>query len=253
VARSAFILFAVAAAMLPARIDAVDFSGTYAVATPNGTMTLTLNQDAKGTVGGTAVLPGGSVSCTVEGRVFVDEDGESSVEGSLRCPGGGSEFELAPDEEEGGFILLVIPVDGNGTPRSDLAAVYNARPADAGGGRGNPPRDDPRDQRLVGVWATQVVMNTPGGSMATQLRMAIRADGTLVDLGSRSAGGIPGVSFDTGLEGGGDVAEWRTRGDVLEVSYAGSAWVALATFVVEGDRLLLTYYDGDRRLWYREG
>jgi len=102
------------------------------------------------------------------------------------------------------------------------------------------------------VWATQGVVNTPNGSMTTQLFMELRADGMLIDLGARSMGGIPDVSIDTGLAGGGETAAWRTQGAVLLVRYAGSPWMPLAQFEVSGNRLLLAYYDGDRKLWYRQ-
>jgi hypothetical protein len=109
-----------------------------------------------------------------------------------------------------------------------------------------------RDRRLVGVWAAQVIMNTPGGDMATQLLMEIRGDGTLVDLGSRSIGGTADVNIDTGMSGGGETMAWRTNGDILEVSSAGSQWVQLARFEVSGNQLFLVYYDGDRKLWHRQ-
>jgi len=101
------------------------------------------------------------------------------------------------------------------------------------------------------VWSTQVLMNSPAGSVATQLSMEFRADGTLVDLGSRSLGGAGGVDIDTGLGLGGETANWRTAGNVLQVSQGGSPWVALATFQRNGDRLFLRYYDGDQRIWTR--
>jgi hypothetical protein len=95
-------------------------------------------------------------------------------------------------------------------------------------------------------------MNTPNGGMATQLFLELRADGLLIDHGARSMGGFPDASLDTGLGGGGETAAWRTQGNVLHVSYAGSPWVPLAQFEVSGNRLLLVYYDGDQKLWYRQ-
>jgi hypothetical protein len=194
-------------------------------------------------------------TCRVKGQAAADEDGEWSVEGRIECASGRSDFEFSEDEDDE-FMLLIVPYDDSGMPRSDRAAVFYARLRDpaatSGGDAGdaNPPAAG-RDPALVGVWATQVVMSTAGGSMTTQLLMDIRADGTLVDLGSRSVGGIPGVGGDTGLEGGGEVAAWRSAGNTLQVSYQGSAWVPLARYEVSGSRLLLVYYDGDRKVWQR--
>jgi hypothetical protein len=201
-----------------------------------------------------------SGECELRGVVLVDEEDEASVEGTVACDAGGGEFDFSADDEDGGFVLLVTPYDESGTPRLDLATLYYAvkgeagPPADTNAAGGSTTRDRSvlQDSRLVGVWSTQVMMNTPGGSMATQLLMEVRADGVLVDLGSRSIGGTPDVNVDTGLEDGGETARWRANGDVLEVSYAGSRWIQLARYELSGDRLLLDYYDGDRRLWHRQ-
>lgn len=230
------------------------FSGNYVVPSTYGGMVLALEQSPGGAVTGTLVTTNGD-TCRVSGQAAPDEDGEWSVEGLITCANGRSDFEFSEDEGDE-FLLLVVPYDETGTPRSDRAAVFYAqRPGPADPSTGSARAPDPpvagRDPALVGVWATQVVTSTPGGSMATQLLMEIRADGTLVDLGSRSVGGIPGVGGDTGLQGGGDVAAWQTEGNVLQVSYGGSAWVPLARYDVSGNRVLLVYYDGDRKVWYR--
>jgi hypothetical protein len=219
---------------------------------------LILIQDADGNVSGS--LSSSSGTCKLEGVVVLDEEDEESVEGTMTCNAGGGEFDFSADDEEGGFVLLVTPYDESGTPRMDLATLYYARPGeadpsaetDSGGGAATQDPGFQKDLRLVGVWSTQVMMNTPGGNMATQLLMEIRGDGVLVDLGSRSIGGTPDVNIDTGPGGGGETALWRTNGDLLEVSYAGSQWVQLARYELSGDRLLLDYYDGDRRLWHRQ-
>jgi hypothetical protein len=236
-----------------------DFGGTYTVQLPDGAMTLTLRQADDGTVAGTLAGQAGA-AFQVQGSVVVDEDDEASVEGALEGPQQRSEFAFYANDAGDGYALLVTPYDASGIPRLDLAAEYPARRAEEpeGGLATVPvhsaptPVDAMHDPRLVGIWATQVLMNTPGGNMATQLFMEIRADGTLVDMGSRSMGGLPGIGMETGAEGGGETVAWRTQGNVLQVSYAGSQWAPLAQFEVSGNRLLLVYYDGDRKLWYRQ-
>ena len=236
----------------------VDFSGDYEIPTPQGPMALTLDQAADGTVTGTLALSGGT--CQLRGAVVVDEEDEASVEGTMTCDAGGGEFDFSADDENDGFVLLVTPIDASGTPRSDLATLYFARPGTINPQPGSKPVNQTpqqpavgsRDPRLFGFWSTQVVMNTPGGNMATQLLIEIRADGTLVDLGSRAVGGTADANIDTGFSGGGETVLWRTSGDILEVSYTGSQWAQLARFELSGDRLLLAYYDGDQKLWHRQ-
>jgi hypothetical protein len=232
-----------------------EFSGSYLVSTASGDMTLTLDQSSAGAVTGTLMMSDGD-SCRVSGQTTVDEDSEWSVEGWIACADGRSDFEFSKDEGDE-FVLVLVPYDDSGTPRSELAAVLYARRQDADEsttGRTGPvgPSTSLRDAALLGIWATQVVTSTPGGSMTTQMFMEFRDDGTLVDLGSRSVGGIPGVSADTGLEGGGDIAGWRTSGNLLQVRYAGSDWMTLASYAVSGNQVLFVYYDGDRKIWYRQ-
>ncbi|HUF10849.1 MAG TPA: hypothetical protein VMO47_16135 [Rhodothermales bacterium] len=249
---------------LSCAMRAQDFSGTYTVASPQGVLRLTLDQTADD-VAGILILPG-NFEYRAEGTVVVDdEDGEVSVEGSLSSPHGRGDFTLDGPDEDGDYYLLITPYDASGIPVLAQAATYLVKRAEADAppagnyaesgdiATGQPaPEGVVRDSRLVGVWATQVIMNTPSGGMATQILMEIRADGTLIDLGSRSVGGAPGIGIDTGFEAGGETASWRTQGNVLLVSQHGSPWVQLAQFEVADDRLLLNYHDGDRKLWYRQ-
>lgn len=253
------------------------FDGTYSVAYAGGHITLALRTAPSGDVEGWARGVDGS-TYEVRGRVEIDEDGDAAVEGSLAGAAGQSDFTLYP-EDDGAYGLLLIPYDGAGTPRSELAAVYRAvraagvpgemnqagiapGPVAAAGAAipGATPGDAPgaaaagvsRDPRLVGVWAAQVIMNSPAGSIATEVRMQIRGDGVLADLGSRALGSVGGGAFDTGQEGGGEQAVWRTGDGILWIAYGGSAWVPFARFELSGDRLLLTYLqDGSRQLWNR--
>lgn len=217
-------------------------SGTWTVETGAGLATLALEVDDQGSVSGS--FRQGQLSCAVAGAVLVDEDDESSVEGTWDCGAGGAEFEFYFDADSG-YEVLVIPVDETGTPHTQLAGFWPAR-------RAQNAAPDPAPQALVGVWSTQVIMNSPGGSVATQLFMEIRADGTIHDLGARSLGGGPDWSGDTGLLGAGESARWRTEGDVLQISYRESPWVPLARYRLEGTRLGLSWYDGTHSVWYRE-
>ena len=216
--------------------------GSWRVQTGSGPATLFLETDEAGQLLGT--FEAAHRVCTVQAELLTDEDDESSVEGSWNCGSGGAEFELYPDDE-GAFELMVVPVGADGIPRSDLVEFWSAIPGE--------PRPVPTgESTLVGVWSTQVVMNSPEGSIATQMFMEIRADGTLHDLGSRSVAGGSDWGGDTGLFGAGESANWRSDGEVLEISYRGSPWVPLARYEIRPHQLYLRWHDGGTALWHRE-
>jgi hypothetical protein len=229
-------------ALLTAPDEVFAASGTWTVETGAGLATLVLEVDDQGSVSGS--FRQGQLSCTVAGALLVDEDDESSVEGTWDCGAGGAEFEFYLDAESG-YEILVIPVDASGVPHTQLAGFWPAR-------RTQDTAPDAAAPGLVGVWSTQVIMNSPEGSVATQLFMEIRADGTIHDLGARSLGGGPDWSGDTGLLGAGESARWRTEGDVLQISYQESPWVPLARYHLEDTRLGLSWYDGTHSVWHRQ-
>lgn len=267
------------------RAQQVAYDGTYAVAYAGGTVTLALRTDADGAVRGWFQAPG-AARFPLEGRLATDEDGQVTVEGSVAGAAGRTGFALFRNED-GSYGLLLTPYDATGTPRADLAAIYSAtrtsdsppdlaagavgaatpNPPGAAGppGASNPPAashparppgpaalDPSRDPRLVGTWSTQVVMNSAAGSIATELRMAFRADGALLDLGSRSLGSVGGGSFDLGYGGAHQAVAWRADGAVMTISYAGGPWTPFARYTIAGDRLILVYlHDGTRQTWSR--
>lgn len=229
-------------ALTVATADRFAPAGVWTVDTGQGPATLVLELGEGDTVSGKFLGTGGE--CAVSGMYTIDEDDEASVEGAWQCAQGGAEFEFYFDEDTG-YEILVIPVDADGTPHGEAAEFWIAR-------RGPPHDSGSAAPALVGVWSTQVIMNSPEGSIATQLLMELRADGTLVDLGSRSVAGGEDWSGNTGLLGAGESAKWRTDGDVLEISDQGSPWVPLARYALEGNRLGLAWYDGTYSVWHRQ-
>lgn len=248
------------------------FDGTYSVAYAGGNVMLAIQTLPSGEVRGW--LEGGDARFELEGLMVTDEEGAATIEGTLAGAGLRSDFSLYR-QDDGSYAVLITPYDPAGVARADQAAVHVAAridtepPASAATGSvaadptaaapsasapaasPQPPSGD-RDPRLIGIWSSQVIMNSPAGSIATELRMQFGADGVMRDLGSRTLGGVAGGSFDTGFENGTDHAVWRTEGDMLLISYDGSPWVTFARFEVSDRNLLLTYVqDGSRQLWSR--
>ena len=175
-----------------------------------------------------------------------------------RLDGGDHQVSLTPLDPAGGRLEAQTLVYSARYSESDPIMPAEPRRAE---GASNPSEDvtgpevpeaDPPGSAgqlrpdLVGVWSTQVVMNTPSGGMATQLFMELTADGWMRELGSRSVASAPGAGLDSGLEGGGDAGRVRAEGDVLYASYGGSPFLPFARYELNGDRLLLTYLqDGE--------
>lgn len=246
--------------------NAQDFSGTYGTASSTHPLRLTLEEAARGQLSGT--LDQSGATFILHGAVIVDEeDGAAAVEGQLSGPQMQGSFMLEGPDEEGDFYLLITPHDPSGVPRLSQSVSYLVQRREEGDpvGTATSPTaaDRPsgeglqagslREPGLVGMWATQVIMNDPAGGIATQLRMEFRSDGVLVDHGARTLGGVFGGDFDSGHRGTSEPLAWHTQGNTLLVRYPNMPWVPLAQFELAGDRLLLSYLqDGSRQLWHRQ-
>lgn len=263
----------VAAILVGCGVEAQTMNGTYSVATPAGALTMSLTVSSSGAVVGWLLDPSGGVS-EIEGVEGLDDEGDLTVEATLR---GSMAAELTMiSEDDGTFALVITPFDAGGVPQAlgtlvhvgtrtselpaslpevGIAGTAGApRPGGSpdAGSRTDAPPDPPGEVRLVGMWSTQVVMNSDVGSVAVQTFMELTPEGILRDLGSRGMGGFGDGSIDTGLGNGGEEALWRTQGDLLLISLSGSPWVPLARFAFSDGRLVLLYLqDGSRQIWSR--
>jgi len=259
-------LLAVLAGLAPLRIDAQELTGTFRGGSA-GELVLALQVEEGRYVG--RLTTDGRTIFEVEGTRYEDEDGEVGVEGEV-LGGGVADFELGWDPEDASYSLFLTPYQG-GVPRMDLAALSllervsaeaeiaafvdqatPSAPSSASAPGPAPPASTAEgvDPRLVGVWATQVMMSTPGGTVATRISMELQADGTMIDLGSRAMGSFPGTGLDDRGPTG-DRGRWRVEDGVLLVSYQGSQWVPMARYTLRGASLMLTFGDGSTQLWER--
>ncbi len=109
-----------------------------------------------------------------------------------------------------------------------------------------------RDSRLVGSYSRQEIVSTPQGSIATQMFLEIRADGTFSEVMGDTLGGGMDWSGQVGGAGGAQTAEWSTQNGVFLVKMPGmTQWVPLARYVLQPGRLMFVYNDGSQHLWYR--
>lgn len=246
-------------AMVPRPSSAQGYTGTYRVDYMGDALTLVLATAPDGAVRGR--LFGRGVDLAALGSETMDDFGQSMIQGALSAPGGpGGLFEFSV-AQGGEFGFLLIPNDGAGVPqRSEAQLSYATRLSETVPRSMLPPGHTPSrpdgssagagDARaLVGTWRTRVEPGESGAPRATEVLMELRADGVMVDLGTRAAGAGRGSA----LEGGGEETAWRARGSVLEVSSAGSPWVPLARYEIKGARELVLIFprNGTRQTWSR--
>ncbi len=236
-------------------LEAQSLQGTYRLEYMGTPMTLILQVQEDDSVVGR--LFNTSLSLDVDGRQGVDEEGDVTIEGSLTAstgPGGTFEFFEDEDEEYG---LLLVPNDASGRPLSDAAEILYATRistqailTDQGGaGRQPGAEGSGSDHPIVGIWTTQVILNSEVGSIATEIGMQIGADGTMLDLGSRSVG----MGMEIPWEGGGTRVYYRVQGDILQISQDRNQWAPFVRFRFRrgGDLVFNYLQDGSQQTWSR--
>jgi hypothetical protein len=81
--------------------------------------------------------------------------------------------------------------------------------------------------------------------------MTVHADGTFLYGGSRVVGGGAGWGGDSGA-GDYERGQWKTVGKVIHIREAGGGpWQPYARYYIEGGRMMLTFGDGSKQIWYR--
>lgn len=112
------------------------------------------------------------------------------------------------------------------------------------------PSSGSRNSALVGLWSRTDSLSSGGASMSTQYFLRVNGNGTFeVGIG-RSAGGGDGWSMGGG---GGEIqarGKWKTQGNIVHID-EGSGWQPYARYYLEGRKLMLTFDNGNREIWYR--
>lgn len=120
-------------------------------------------------------------------------------------------------------------------------------------GRGGANDGFERDPALIGMWTHSESMSSGQFSGVSQVQMQINPDGTYLYGNGRFVGGGPGISGDSGT--GGDVTrgQWRTQDRIVYIMEPGvGQWTPYARYYVEGARMMFTFGDGSKQIWYRQ-
>lgn len=110
------------------------------------------------------------------------------------------------------------------------------------------------DSRLIGLWRYTESYSSSGGggpgfSMVTEWLMVLNSDGTFKYGKSGQAGGVGGVTFDSGSNSTIERGEWMTRENILYGRVPGGEWQPIAPYLVDERQLMYKYPDGTNKLW----
>lgn len=238
--------------LLPGTSSAVELAGRYTIVATPGSWLLEL--EAGGAKYAGSLTVDGAVVGVVDARGTEDEDGDYAVEGVIAGQVN-AEFAFYADDDRRSYRLLMIPLT-DGVADYSHATEFEAQAADTIAPNASIPEPpEPTETNLnpglIGLWAAQVANVGSDGSLAVELYMQIREDGYLVDRGSRAMASFDGAGLDNSAQPNGEAVRWQSDGTTIYVSSDAAQWAPLARYELSGQRLLLTYYDGSRQLWYR--
>ena len=249
-------LFLLLCSLLPMPALAQEYAGTYAGEVSGTPATLTLEQDGS-TLQGIMDVSGYryEVSATAGG---------AGATGTLYDPqtGGTVRLEMSP----GGDVLNLVLIQENAfTGQMNRVPLAFSRTTGEGGasrgsgstptegaGGGTPADGFERDPALVGTWVYQDTYISGSFSGTTRFVLRVLPDGSYTYGEGQVTAGDGSFS---GSSGGGDVTQgrWRTQGSVVYIQEPGvSQWQPYARYYIEGSRMLFTFGDGSRQIWYRQ-
>jgi len=231
--------------------DAGDPAGSYS-GTINGTpSTMTLK------------LEGHSLAGRVESAGYLynlaGTHDNGALKGTLSDPRTGAALPFEGRHEGGRIRLEILSQNGAaGTPER-LALDFRKQAPGQGDSRPSGEQapaesaDLERDAALVGSWQYSKSMTSGDFSAVIQKVLIIRPDGTYVLGDGRVVGGGGAGSFDSGSGGGAESnGTWKTSNRIVYIREGGAgSWTPYARYYVEAGKLMFTFGDGSREIWYR--
>jgi hypothetical protein len=171
------------------------------------------------------------------------------------------DFELVGQGSEIQLHLKVVNSQTGAAQRLTLNFSRNRPDTQAGAWNGGQPQASPqgqanagneeRDPALVGSWSRTDSISSGSASMSTQYFLQINPDGSYVYSIGRSAGGGGGWGMESG-PGESIPGRWKTSQRIVYIQERGvGQWIPYARYYVEGNRLMLTFDNGNREIWYR--
>ena len=237
--------------LLPGPASA-ELAGRYTIEATPGSWLLELASDGKTYTG--SLTANGIVLGAVDALGTEDDDDDYAVEGVIAGQVN-AKFAFYVDDDNRSYRLLMIPLVG-GVADYSRATEFLAQAAVTVAPNASIPESPETTEAtlnsgLIGLWAAQVTTVGSDGSLAVELYIEIRGDGYLVDRGTRAMASFEGAGLDNSAQANDEAVLWQSDATTIYVSSNAVQWAPLARYELSGRRLLLTYYDGSRQLWYR--
>lgn len=236
------------------------WDGTYTGEVRGATAKLSLKKSGN-SLSGTLEVEGYSYPAKVKATL----NGSNSATGKIID---GETGESLPVRIDLSKDAVAMSISGpNGIVRFDFVKGGERRVGRRTSGGGVRDMGEQRDPRLVGRWSHEQITMSGGDSLTTREEYILHPDGTLALGKARAVASFSGERYnevedttsywyghaDTG-EGDNDeeiIGRWKTQGNILYIQEGGQ-WVPYARYYVEDGKLLLTYEDGSRKLFYRK-
>jgi hypothetical protein len=220
------------------------FAGNYS-GNIQGTATTLRLEEKTGALSG--LIDSGGYIYNLSGKVT-----GSSAEGTITDPQAGGARMSFKARIEGDELTFSMEVPGAPAVDISFRRGGSGPSAEAASNTGSAAKDNAsRDPSLVGTWSMTTSMSSGDVGFASKEYLRITADGRF-QLGSgKAVAGGGGWSM-----GSGDGVEitaqgqWKTQGSQVHIN-EGGGWQAFARYYVEGNKLMFTFGDGSRQIWYR--
>jgi hypothetical protein len=224
-----------AASASPAPATQQPFQGTYHASVQGNTSVLKIEQS------------GQTVTCRLDDATIVGQLSGETVRGSVKDPESGvvaGNFTLTRKGEENLVLSITLRHPETGETLDVPPITY---------ARGEPPPVNVTlDRDLVGRWRYTWTAVSDDITAATDTWLILKADGTYEYGYSKGGAGGAGGSIITD-RGDASTGKWRCENRILLYQEAGSsAWQGFARYYVEGEKMMLTYDDGSKKIWYRQ-
>jgi hypothetical protein len=178
----------------------------------------------------------------------------NSLTGQLMDPQTGGGFNIEATLRGDALELVLLTQQGS-MPLSFQRVAAGGGSTGAGGHVGGGTQAAPQGQRdpaLVGVWRQSESMSGGGTSMVVESFLRINPDGSFALGGGRAVGGGANWGGDTGSGGVDETGFWKTENRVVYVQSAGGGgWQPYARYYAEATKLMFTFGDESRQIWYR--
>jgi len=107
-----------------------------------------------------------------------------------------------------------------------------------------------RDPNLVGAWERQDNISSGDAFMSTKLSLLICEDGSFIHSVGDAVGGGGGWHGESNGAPDSSRGRWRTDNGIVYTA-AGAGWQPHARYYLEAGKLMFTFDDGKREVWYR--